>query len=177
MSYRRERSGVVSCFVCHDLPNEHSMALTRPVQCMHALVLSCALHSHSLQLSFFFLPRRHNVAQLRFPQTVNLPPQSRTFRLSLERHASEISKKTPGERPRPRPMPASDRQSGFHHSFFESIFCFFPGPARSAASGAPQPSASAPCFKMLFQGLCVDAGDIITVSVALNYHIYPRFIC
>ena len=77
MSYRRERSGVVSCFVCHDLPNEHSMALTRSSTPPHP----CASHSHSLQLSFlFFLPRRRNVAQLRFPQTVNLPPQSRTFR-------------------------------------------------------------------------------------------------
>jgi hypothetical protein len=55
---------------CHDLPNEHSMALTRPVQCLHALVFPGALHT-PFSFPFFFLPRRRNVAQLEFPQTAN----------------------------------------------------------------------------------------------------------
>ena len=57
----------VLCVMIDDLPNEHSMALTRPVQC---LLHARARHIHSpdrilppLQLSFSFLPRRHNVHQ------------------------------------------------------------------------------------------------------------------
>ena len=62
-------------------------------------------------------------------------------------------------------MPASDRQSGFHHSFFEPIFCFLPGPARSAASaGAPLPSASAPCFNC-FRVSASTVSDTTTVLI------------
>ena len=163
----------------HDLPNEHSMALPvmRPVQCLHALVLPCGLHSHSLQLSFFFLPRRRNVAQLQFPQTVNLPPQSRTFRLSLERHASELAGRLQENGADPGPCRHRIDSLAFIIPFSSPPFVFSPARHALRLSALSQSSASAPCFKMLFQGLCVDVGDIITVSVALNYHIYPRFIC
>jgi hypothetical protein len=58
---------IMSRFVCHDLLSEHSMALTRPVQCLPACTRSSARPPQialSLQLSFFlFLPRRRNVHQ------------------------------------------------------------------------------------------------------------------
>jgi hypothetical protein len=111
MKCRRERSGM-SRFVCHDPSNTGWRLLAHPPI------------SHSLQPSFFFFfPRRRNAAQPRFPQTVNLPLQKSDFR--LRRHASELERRLQDNGP----MPASDRQSGFHHSFLEAIFCFSPGPA------------------------------------------------
>jgi hypothetical protein len=86
------------------------------------------------------------------------------FAFSLERHASELARRLQENGGSVTPMPASDRQSGFHHSFFEPIFCFLSGPARSAASGAPLPSASAPCFNC-FRVSASTVSDSTTVLI------------
>jgi hypothetical protein len=75
-------------------------------------------------------------------------------------------------------MPASDRQSGFHHSFFEPIFCFSPGPAVTlcAASGAPHSSVSAPPppASTVVSGFSVST--LVIRLWLLNYRIYPRIL-
>jgi hypothetical protein len=158
----------VSCFVCHDLPNEHSMALTRPVQCLHAaLILPCASHSHShsLQLSFLFLPRRRNVAQLRFPQTVNLPPQSRTFRpFRLRRHAFRISKKTPEQRHDPGPCRHQIDSLAFIIPFSSPSFVFSPARHPLRLRALLTHRHRPPCFNCCFR---VSASTLVTLFLFL----------
>jgi hypothetical protein len=145
--------------VCHDLPNEHSMALMR--------------NSHSLQLSFFFFTTPSQRCATWVSSNGKFAALKvglfSLFRLSDVRLNWQVASRTTAR------MPAADRQSGFHHSFF----VFFPRPGRLCGFGRSSPiGIDPPCFICCFR---VSASTLVTLllclSVALNYHIYPRFIC
>lgn len=67
-------------------------------------------------------------------------------------------------------MPASDRQSGFHHSFFEPTFCFLPGPALYRFRRSSLIGIGPPCFNCCFR---VSSSTSVTLllylSVTLNH--------
>ena len=161
-----------------------------PVCIFPTLTCSFPFFSPNCFTFYLFLPRRHNVAQRQFPQTVNLPLCqkkkkkvglfARPFaRLGATRVG--ISKKPPGER---RGACAPCRHQidslAFIIPFSSPSFVFSPARRASAASGAPLPSASGPpCFNCCFRVLCVDVSDTtasVLISLTLNYPIYPRFI-
>jgi hypothetical protein len=149
------------------------MALS--ASCVQCMQHACC--TPFLQLSFFFLhhtpSQRAQKLEVRFPQTVNLRPQSRTFSLACVRRASDIGKKTPRQRHRTRVrVPCRHQIDSLAFIIPFSIPSFVSSPARhaSAASGAPHSSViGPPLFKCCFR---VSASTLVTVLVL--WLRYPR---